>query len=477
MRKPSQRYPSNPEFEFEIAPEPLEEELTSYGGVPLLARAFRSLRLPESIGKHLRLRRRERGFDEASMVESFVVLNAVGGECLDDFQQLRADVGLAELMGHEVPSPETARSFLNRFHDEARIEEAKEQLPLGQVAYIPGESAALAGLGQVNRDLIAELGRRAPQQKIATVDMDATITESHKQEARMTYEGVPGYQPMLAVWAETMVVLADQFRDGNVSAMQEPLPAARAAFAALPETVREFYFRGDSACHEHRLLDWLRDEQRDDGPRGKIGFAVSARMSAALTQAVRAVPESDWKPYGKEDREVIRECADVAFCPAERSERKDSQPLRYVAIRIRHRQEELFADGSAVKHFAVLSNIWEWEPTRLLEWHREKAGTIEAVHNILKNDLAAGVLPSGRFGANAAWLRLAVLTHNLLTALKRLALPPELLSARPKRLRFLFFHTAGRIVRHARKMLLRLAMTTQRKTIWRVAFRLLPVAT
>lgn len=55
---------------------------------------------------------------------------------------------------------------------------------------------------------------------------------------------------MLAVWAETMVVLADQFRDGNVSAMQEPLPAARVAFASLAETVNEFYFRGDSACHE-----------------------------------------------------------------------------------------------------------------------------------------------------------------------------------------------------------------------------------
>lgn len=43
----------------------------------------------------------------------------------------------------------------------------------------------------------------------------------------------------------------------------------------------------------------------------------------------------------------------------------------------------------------------------------------ESIHNVLKNDLAAGVLPSNRFGANAAWLRLAVLRHNVLTALKR----------------------------------------------------------
>jgi hypothetical protein len=91
--------------------------------------------------------------------------------------------------------------------------------------------------------------------------------------------------------------------------------------------------------------------------------------------------------------------------------------------------------------------------------------------------LAARVLPSKRFGANAAWLRLAVLTLNVLTALKRLALPPELLLARPKRLRFLFFNTTGRIAYHARKVLVRLAMMAQCKTICRGAFRLLSVGT
>ena len=57
---------------------------------------------------------------------------------------------------------------------------------------------------------------------------------------------------------------------------------AKRAFAALPETVTSFYDRGDSASHEKELLSWLRDEKRADGPRGKIGFAVGARMSEAL---------------------------------------------------------------------------------------------------------------------------------------------------------------------------------------------------
>ena len=66
-------------------------------------------------------------------------------------------------------------------------------------------------------------------------------------------------------------------------------------------------------------------------------------------------------------------------------------------------------------------------------------------------------MPCGRFGANAAWLRLAVMTHNVLTALKRIALMPEWLRARPKRLRFHFFCSPGRLIHHARRVLSRVA--------------------
>lgn len=100
---------------------------------------------------------------------------------------------------------------------------------------------------------------------------------------------------------------------------------------------------------------------------------------------------------------------------------------------------------------------------------------IEALHDVLKNELAAGVLPCGRFGANAAWLRLSALTHNVLTAMKRLALPPELLRARPKRLRFLVFAQPGKFVRHARQLKLRLMRAWRRFSNWRWAFEQLPL--
>ena len=198
-------------------------------------------------------------------------------------------------------------------------------------------------------------------------------------------------------------------------------------------------------------------------------------MSEALHAAIQAVPEAAWAPYGEPHPAEMRECADVPFVPGEKAEKKDAPPLRYIAIRIRKQQGELFADGSRVRHFAVLSNLWEWKAARLIEWHREKAGTIELVHDVIKNELGGGVLPSKYFGANAAWLRLAVLAHNVLAALKRLALPPELLTARPKRLRFLIFNTPGRLVHHARRLLLRLAALAEGITAYREGLRLLPL--
>jgi hypothetical protein len=169
----------------------------------------------------------------------------------------------------------------------------------------------------------------------------------------------------------------------------------------------------------------------------------------------------------------------VPFVPGEKAEKKDAQPLRYVAIRMRKPQgaQELFDDGSRVRHFAVLSNRWELQAAALIAWHREKAGTIELVHDVIKNELGGGVLPSKYFGANAAWLRLAVIAHNVLTALKRLALPAELLTARPKRLRFSFFHMPERLVHHARRLLPRVAGVAERIAAYRDGLQLLPLPT
>ena len=73
-------------------------------------------------------------------------------------------------------------------------------------------------------------------------------------------------------------------------------------------------------------------------------------------------------------------------------------------------------------------------------------------HDVTKNDLAARFPPSGRFGANAAWYRLNLLTYNVLTVLKRQALPPRLHQAHPKRLRFEVFTVPAMLRTHARSL-------------------------
>jgi len=120
----------------------------------------------------------------------------------------------------------------------------------------------------------------------------------------------------------------------------------------------------------------------------------------------------------------------------------------------------LLGDGSSVKHFAIVTNRNDpkgGSGLDLIRWHRQKAGTIEHAHDVLMNELAGWCLPSQKFGANAAWLRLNVMLYNLLSAFKRVGLPEEYHYARPKRLRFLVLNTVGKVVRHARETILRFA--------------------
>jgi hypothetical protein len=85
MLKPRQPPPTEAPLPFALDPTPLSETLTAFGGAPLVVQAFRSLGLPGHVQREVQVKTRQRGYDEATFVESFVVLQAVGGECLDDF--------------------------------------------------------------------------------------------------------------------------------------------------------------------------------------------------------------------------------------------------------------------------------------------------------------------------------------------------------------------------------------------------------
>jgi len=93
----------------------------------------------------------------------------------------------------------------------------------------------------------------------------------------------------------------------------------------------------------------------------------------------------------------------------------------------------------------------------VIRWCRERCGKGEEVHKVMKEDLAGGVLPSGLFGTNAAWWAITVLAHNFQVLLQRVALGPGWLGKRLKALRFALIGVPGRVVRHARRLWIRLS--------------------
>jgi len=239
----------------------------------------------------------------------------------------------------------------------------------------------------------------------------------------------------------------------------ENLPLIQRGFASLPATVTEYAFRADSACYDERVLKWLADPARPGGPRGPIGFTVSTDLTEPLHAVCAAVPEPAWALFEERPDETVH-CTEVEFAPGDWP--KTAWPLRYLALRIRKKQDQLFAIRAETKYLAVVSNRWDVPAPALIRWHWAKAGTIELVHDVTKNELGAAVPPCGRFGANAAWYRLSLLTYNVLSALKSLALPASLSAARPKRLRFAVFTLAGRLVSRAGRLLLRVSAAAER---------------
>ena len=97
---------------------------------------------------------------------------------------------------------------------------------------------------------------------------------------------------------------------------------------------------------------------------------------------------------------------------------------------------------------------------------------MEHTHDEVKNELGGGHVPSQRFGVNSAWFKIALLTYNLISAIKGLCLEPGERTARLKRFRLLLIHVAGRMNRNNCVMGLRLCHNTaalkRMQQVWKV---------
>lgn len=417
-------------------------DVTARAGLPLVIETMRALGMGEVTGVTLPQPKRQRGFSPEHKLEAMVTLIAAGGERMEDIRILADDKGLEKLLGAPFPSPDALLDFLGQFHDP----KCWEGRPLEKKAWVAPESAGLRALEAVNTKLVARGADRSVTQ--ATIDHDGTIIEAHKLDAKVAYEGTRGFQPLVAVWAEQQLVVADEFRDANVAGGEDPLSSVKRAFANLPTWVVERRFRADSAAYYTPLLKYLVEE--------KIGFAISADMTKELRTV--CVAQQQWVPLDTREREQV-DVAEVEFTPGDWP--RQAWPLRYIALRFTPCQQDLF-EGKSVRYHAIVSNRDDLDAAQLVRWHREKAGTIEHVHRVMKDELGASVLPSSRFGANAAWFRINAMTFNVLTVLKRRALPERFRDARPKRLRYELFTLAGELAVHQSQLTVRIPITDQR---------------
>ena len=114
---------------------------------------------------------------------------------------------------------------------------------------------------------------------------------------------------------------------------------------------------------------------------------------------------------------------------------------------------QLWLQGLAYSHHAFITDR-EGDTLELEADHRQHA-VVENVIRYLKHGLALNHMPSGKFGANAAWLALNVVAHNLCRWMGRLG-GFAITCLKSWRLRFLAL--PGRLIEHARRRELRLSV-------------------
>ena len=240
-----------------------------------------------------------------------MLLNLAGGECVEDLRVLEKDDGLGRalrlaethgmrrrerraLLGRwrrerrrNVPSASAAFRFLNRFHDEEEERRRREH-----TAFIPAPTIDLQGLGKVNADLVGFVQRHT-EHKQATLDMDASLVETHKEQARYCYKKYKAYQPLTTYWAEADLVVHTEFRDGNVPAGHQQLRALQEALEHLPTGVERALMRSDTAGYQQELLRYCAEGR--DQRFGVIEFAVGVDVTPEFKGAAAQVGEEEWQ--------------------------------------------------------------------------------------------------------------------------------------------------------------------------------------
>lgn len=320
--------------------------------------------------------------------KAMTVIHSVlaGSDSIDDCEVLRAG-STAEVLGHELRAPSTIGTFLRSF----------SWGHVRQLDSVAGE--ALARAWQTGAGPADPAGP-------FTIDLDSSIHETYglqKQGGSRGYTYVRGYHPLYAFASDDGQVLHSRLRGGNahtargvVGFLKETFARVRTAGAA-----GKLRMRADSGFYSAKVVAACQAAGAE--------FSITVKLYPNVHAAISTIAEGAWRPipYWLDDGADVAAVDWVAF----KSATNKGTPCRLVVRRTRPTPGSQLALIAEYSYHAFITDR-DGDPVELDAWHRAHA-TVENAIRDLKYGVGLNHLPSGRFGANAAWLTLNVIAHNL----------------------------------------------------------------
>ena len=180
-----------------------------------------------------------------------------------------------------------------------------------------------------------------------------------------------------------------------------------------------------------------------------VRFSITIRQHKSLHNLIEAIPEDAWTPvpYWMDGSADVAETTCTPF-----QSDPGAAPVRLIVRRVKPTPGSQLALFATYSYHGFITGR-EGEMLELEADHRRHAEIENAIRD-LKYGVGLNHMPSGRFAANAAWLALQVLAHNLARWTARIGLGEQIVTTRTLRGRV--FALAGRITRSARRLTLHL---------------------
>ena len=408
------------------------EGIGSHAGSAALTELADKLGLTRGLsGAMASTRTRRSAHDPGAVLRDLTVMLADGGDCLSDIAVLRDQ---PDLFG-EVASTPTAWRVIATVGDEE-----------------------LAALADARREARAKAWKAGVEPEVIVLDFDATLVTSHseKERAAGNYKHGFGFHPLLCHLDGTREALAGMLRPGNAGAntAADHMAVLVAALRQLPDGAldNEILARADSGGATHEFIDALTQ-------RG-IRFSVGFDLTAPVREAILNTKERAWVPavtQAGEEREGAWVCEldslDLStWPPGSRAICRRERP---------HPGAQLtFTDHDGYRFQCFLTDQQGNDLAGLEALHRAHARIEDRIRCGKQTGLEN--LPFHDFATNQVWLELVLAAQDLIAWFQILCLTGDAATWEPKKLRYRILHTAARIVRSGRRLIIRL----QRRWRW-----------